>query len=312
VSSLYNPRLPVSLPTPNPQDFQRLFGASGIAQLQNALASTANARLAMEEAALAAAKVINSLPAPDFMDRFLVGIRDVSRLVSQLPDVRVLAAQFEAFEEENGAIRQAGLADLVNPLPAYLFRGVRRVDQRVRTAWLTNQVLHFSRTDEFAEEIEHAFSGSVVLARRWPVIAEALDAHRSRRYLLSIPPLLAQTEGVVGDALVLRGIVRPAAGKLYVLDSKGKRARDAKGKFIMISGAHDLANRSKQLDHETLQSVADYITTIFVGNRNPILHGRKPAYSSPKLSVQSLLALLFLAEAVSEFEASGFRPSKSP
>jgi hypothetical protein len=45
-----------------------------------------------------------------------------------------------------------------------------------------------------------------LLGKRWPVIEEALWTHRNRRYLLSVPPLLAQVEGAIADAMILKNI----------------------------------------------------------------------------------------------------------
>lgn len=224
------------------------------------------------------------------------------RLIDLLPDITALIAQAQEFHNVQEALKAAGFDALAEPLPFYVFKGIDTVDERVRSAWLTTRLIQLSKTDDFTRELETAFLGSVILRDRWPVVAEALAVHQEGRYLLSIPALLAQTEGVVGDALVLKGIVRPIKGKLYVKDVRGRRQRNSAGQFVTISGASELAARARKLDHETLNSVADYMTTIFVGSRNQILHGRKPKYRSPKLSVQSVFALYMLSGAVREFE----------
>lgn len=227
------------------------------------------------------------------------------KIMDLLPNISQLVVQAKELRQAQEALESAGLDALVRPLPFYLLQGLGGVDARVRPAWLINRLLQFSRTDDFASEIESTFFHSMVLRDRWPLVEEAILMHREGRYLLSIPPLLAQTEGVVGDALVLKGIVRPLKGKLYVKDDHGSRQRNRKGDYVTISGASDLAACAKKLDHETLNSVASYLTTVFIGSRNPILHGRKPKYRSPKLSVQSIFVLYMLSGAIREFEKSG-------
>ena len=225
-----------------------------------------------------------------------------SNLIGSLPNLRPSTDEFHLTRE---ALRDADLHALVGPVPYHVVAGVGGVETKVQGAWLTNRILGFTRSQEFACELEEAFKKSLTLQDRWPAVAEALVAHKQRRYLLSIPTLLAQTEGVVGDALILSGLIQPQRGKLYILDADGNRKRDKKDKFLEIHGATDLARESRRIDDATLNTIADYVTTIFVGNRNPILHGRRQKYRSPKLSAQSLLALLIFAGGVREFEQAG-------
>ena len=110
-----------------------------------------------------------------------------AKIMDLLPNISQLVVQPKELRQAQEALESAGLDALVRPLPFYLLQGLGGVDARVRSAWLVNRLLQFSRTDDFASEIESTFFHSMVLRDRWPVVEEAILMHREGRYLLSIP-----------------------------------------------------------------------------------------------------------------------------
>jgi hypothetical protein len=206
----------------------------------NALGSTPLAlhmESVVQQAKAAAASAVQSMSA--VLQSFYANQEAISRILSQgvesivniLPDLRGLTLDLARLRAEEEAIRALGLSTLVDQLPAYLFYGVERIDPQVRNAWLTKRLLPVTRSNEFGDELEEAFTGSKVLSARWPAVAEALSAHREDRMLLSIPVLLSQIEGIVGDALILKGVARPSRGRLYAVGLNGKRIRTRDGKM---------------------------------------------------------------------------------
>ena len=115
-----------------------------------------------------------------------------------------------------------------------------------------------------AEEIE----GSRLLKPRWPVIKQALAAHRRREYVLSTPVLLAQIEGIVGDAMILKNRVAVRNGKLFRLDNDGDIALNKKGHHIELRGLHSLVDLSDFADHEALEEAASFLTDSIAPWRN--------------------------------------------
>jgi hypothetical protein len=91
---------------------------------------------------------------------------------------------------------------------------------------VTLALLTLTRSEEFAAELKERVLGSSVLEHRWEIVEQALDARRRREYLLSIPPLLAQIEGVIADALVLKNLAVPVGHKLYARGADGELRRE--------------------------------------------------------------------------------------
>lgn len=108
------------------------------------------------------------------------------------------------------------------------------IDPRVRDAVVTNRLAAETRSEEFEGWLEEEMTGSAVLAHRWEAMRQALAAHRRREYMLSIPVLLAQVEGIVGDALVLKNLAAAEGHKLYRLGTDGVIELNKKEKPIEL------------------------------------------------------------------------------
>ncbi len=223
------------------------------------------------------------------------------QLFAGLPDFTEWESLIKESQESNQAFHQAGYS-FTNHLVSY--SSVRRfaaINAQVRSAVITNSMASETRSKEFEERLHQLFQQSSVLRRRWKIVAQAIRAHRRRDYCVSVPPLLAQVEGIIGDALILKKLVHREGNELF-LKENGKFKLNKKGERLNANGLNSLINHSKWRNHATLQGVAELITSQLAKERNGIMHGRRVDYGTAKLSVQGLLLLLVLATMFVELE----------
>jgi hypothetical protein len=177
------------------------------------------------------------------------------------------------------------------------------VDPRVRDAVVTRKRAAATRADDFGDELRERFEGSLAMVRRWRAVEAALEAHQRKDYLLSIPAMLPQVEGAIVDAMVLKELAVKKNGKLFLRGENGGPKLNKKGKplpEIMLS----TAVRNAQLEeHPMLEGTSSFVADSLIQKRNAVMHGRDPRYGRAKLSVQALLVLALLADALGEIEA---------
>jgi hypothetical protein len=232
---------------------------------------------------------------------------DIGSLFGQLPDLSVFARDREELRRASASLEESGFAFTEHLWSWSFYLKFAELSAHAPGAAVTNRMLAIIRTDWVREELEETITGSKVLKRRWKIVGPALAAHLRREYTLAVPALLTQLEGMIGDALILKGGVCARGHKLYVrgpdgalqLHQKGKLA----GKPIEVKGLDELVRRTGFLQHEELDRASELITTTMVGDRNAILHGRRTGYGKAKLSAQILLLLYVLAREIAAFEA---------
>lgn len=179
------------------------------------------------------------------------------------------------------------------------------ITQQVRRAIVTKKVLAMTRRPEFERDFFAHFERSTTLRRRREILKSAFSVHLNREYLVSIPVLIAQVEGLFGDALLLKGTVISKGRKLYVMGSDGKPTRGKNNKEIEVKGIDRLLEiAEKQDDRPLMAGVAwTMADSLFPDYRNGILHGRTTNYRLPWLSAQAILALRVMAQDIAAFEA---------
>jgi hypothetical protein len=184
------------------------------------------------------------------------------------------------------------------------------IDPRVRDAVVTNRLAAVTRSEEFESWLEEEFTGSPVLSHRWEIVRQAVEAHRRKEYLISIPALLAQVEGVIGDALISKNRAVTDGRKLYRLGEDGRLDLNIKNKPVELRGLTELMNHSDFSEYEALEDALSFFTDSLIPWRHAILHGRNTSYGKAKLSVQALLILLLFAMELRAFEED--RPPSAP
>lgn len=168
-----------------------------------------------------------------------------------------------------------------------------------RAAVVTTRLAAFTRSDAFTTPLLEEIAASRMLRRRSRVIERALEAHQRREYELSIPPLFAQIEGALGDAMFLKDLVVKDGNKYYLVGPDGKPEENRNGRRLPPITL-DPAVRNANLDEDPdLEGASQFLASVLVPRRNDVLHGRDVAYARAKYSVQ---ALLMLAVIVGGFE----------
>lgn len=220
----------------------------------------------------------------------------------QLPRLSAYFAQFEATLQrlEQSRRAQEALDETGFGFSTELFsddfvRGLIKAKPIRLAATVTRRLVNVTSSESFVGSLLDLITGSKTLSRRRAVIRAALRAHVQRNYVLSIPPLLAQVEGVFGDLLVLMRVAKPRKGRLYLLNQRGRPTQE-------LRGAGTLVNTYKRQAPE-VPAFVEGILDVFLPTRNPILHGRNSSYGRARISVQVVLLLFMLAREVVEFES---------
>ncbi len=225
-------------------------------------------------------------------------LSDLSAFAQLLEESRIVGEEFEA----SGYRFTAHLWDMA------FVDSLIRVSPKVRKAALTNKVLAITRSQEFEQNLQELCVSLPLLRRRWKIVKLALEYHQRREYLASVPLLLAQVEGLFTDAMILYRMAAPKGRKLYARGSDDKLILNAKMKPIEVMTLRakvDYAPKFKS--HAVLKNVIDLFLDQLIAERNNILHGRRTAYGTAKLSNQLLLLIYVLANEITKF----FQPTNS-
>jgi len=149
-------------------------------------------------------------------------------------------------------------------------------------------------TPEFITSISEAWWDSPEFALRREVLSEAVRAHAERRYVLSIPALLPQLEGLITDWMVR---AFPNEAPPFSQGSKTKKFRDrlleTEGKSFVFRKVVEASLRFV-LEGPVLASFrnwGDAISSVFP-NRHVVEHGRhEQAFNTEENSVKLVLLL---------------------
>ncbi|MGH9194168.1 MAG: hypothetical protein ACRD1T_00320, partial [Acidimicrobiia bacterium] len=228
---------------------------------------------------------------------------DVGKLIPQLPDLVKLARRWEELAQAEQALQDSGFGFTGHLWPVAFLGPLTTVATRTRRATITKKLLSVTRSQEFGRKIRDRMQRSAVLRHRWPVVERALEAHRTGDYVLAIPALLAQLEGTIGDALVMRSIAATSGGKLYARAANGSAKLDKRGRPVELRGLRSKLDRSGFRDHEILAEVQEFFVLQLIQDRNRVLHGTWASYASAKLSTQIALALFILVSEIEAFES---------
>lgn len=230
---------------------------------------------------------------------------DIGSFIQPLPDLGPFLGWAEETAATVGAdaLDEGGYGFSDHLFTQRFLASMAWITPKVRGAAVTNRLIAYTRQTQFEEELISYFDKSSFLRRRRPIVERALNAHRSRDYILAIPTLLAQVEGVLGDAFVLKGSVIAKGQKLYVKGPDGKPKPNRKGKPTLITGAKMLLQNRGLENHPILQEVSNVLTNGLIDERNGILHGRSTNYHKAGLSVRALLILIVAAPDIVAFEA---------
>jgi len=130
------------------------------------------------------------------------------------------------------------------------------------------------------DEIESALTA--LHPERAPILAAAFRAHRRKEYVLSVPVLLAQCDGIAHD--VLQAGLYAARGA----DLAAAIRRSPAGDYIKRLGANLEKQSPIHADESTLDPKVDPL------NRHQVLHGRSASYGTRLKSLQAIALANFV------------------
>lgn len=232
---------------------------------------------------------------------------DFKGVLDQLPDLGSLIAQWQEVGEAQETLGQHGFGFTGHLWTTTFIVTFAKADTRTGAAAVTTRLRTATCAVDFEAELRGIVEGSSVLQRRWKIIAAALQMHRNRTYLVSIPALLAQLEGIIGDALILKGLAVSVGHKVYMKGADGRIKKGRDRKPVEMKGVGQLVQNSDFRNHEVLQLTVDLLLNQLVRERNAIMHGRMTAYGTAKRSTQLFLLLFVYASAIAEFESNLLR-----
>jgi len=164
---------------------------------------------------------------------------------------------------------------------------------------VSQEAYRLTCASNFADEIDRLLSNSSILDPRAEAIISALNAHKQRQFCLSVPVFILQLEGVIGDALILKKLVRLENGKLYKVVASNNKS-DIKG----LQGLNSLVRQSDLMEDGAFAELSELIVSRLADDRNKILHGRNPQYGTEKNSTTALLALVLFMQLIHRIECS--------
>lgn len=166
----------------------------------------------------------------------------------------------------------------------------------------TNEFLRITRSDDFNTLLGERVDESKVVKKRRAIIEAAYAAHRERNYVLSIPALFAQVEGLFTDGMILNGLAMIHESKLVALELDGSLKLNKRGNPCKLIGLGSKVQHSPFQDHDTLREVSSAFTEFLTSQRNDVLHGKSISYGKAKLSTQLVLLVFILTSEILAFE----------
>ena len=229
---------------------------------------------------------------------------DTQALYRSIPDLNSFIPQWRTFQGTLLLADELGWGFAYDIIPQSLLESVKATDPRVRAAVITNRLAAETRAGEFETSLREMMQSSLLLQKRWRIVELVLRCHRRREYEISIPPMLAQVEGVFTDLMVLKGEARRRGGDLiaWVRGSGPKLGRTQK--HIKLTGLGPKIQQSDFREHPETQEIVAFLLDSITGPRNGILHGRDVRYGKAKLSVQLLLVFALLSQVIEAVEAN--------
>lgn len=193
------------------------------------------------------------------------------------------------------------IADLVDEAP---FRS--RQQQR---AYITRQLYRLTASQEFWNELQKELHLSPTSRRRLPILSSAHKAHQRRDFVLSVPALLAQMEGLLASVACEKRVIRwdRRTQKWYFVDGKtGKyrlRPKWKRGKKVLerdtVQGLQGLTRGDGSSAAPSIFNTVSHIRGGEAEMRNRILHGTHTTYGrTSRHSSKLLLIILKLAKEV--------------
>ena len=219
----------------------------------------------------------------------------ITGFVSKLPDPVELKKHIKDIEEAERLLENKGFGFTNHLWKRSFIKEFNDIPDQVSDAVVTNKLLSITRKESFYEELIDLFNDYSILKGRKEIIDSAYSAHKNRNYLLSVPVLLTQIEGIINEMLILRGEAKLIEGKFYARNKDGSLKLNKNNNPIMLTGLKWKIDHSKFKNDEVLKGIANSLSDKLIFERNEILHGQGVNLIKPKLSTQCLLIIFVLS-----------------
>lgn len=220
---------------------------------------------------------------------------DVQTLIPQLPNFTESLRRLKKARDGALALEEAGFGYTYNLWGSEFLGDLSAIDPQDRSTGTLHEIRAFTEGQECADELQTLFAEPSLLAKRWPAVREAVEAHRHGKYFCSVAVLLSQVEGIINDILTLLDVAVQDKARFYVKDASGEPGKELKG----LHDKNALARKRLDSNHD----LAKYVATFLVPDRNSILHGVDVAYGQPERSVHLMLVLLSFSLTMHDCEA---------
>jgi hypothetical protein len=159
----------------------------------------------------------------------------------------------------------------------------------------------------FRGDLQNRMMSSAIMKERWRIVERGVTAHDDQDYLVSVPVLVPQFEGLLVDCLILKNLVEREGKKLYRIDPETRSRLTSKKKDgteveLTASGLDELIATSKFRISDDLKRMANYVADTLCRERNDVLHGSDLHYDKQKRSVSLVILISIMVEAIAQTE----------
>jgi hypothetical protein len=237
-------------------------------------------------------------------------------------EVTLTPAIREWIEEEREANRASFLievnlqflSDLSDDTIAEIVDDLMDVPEARQNAHITRRLHLHTSHQEYLDSVLDEIDGSRRAKRRRKIFQAAHHAHASRQYLLSIPALLAQVEGLTVQLLAEMGYVRwdrlkkkwyesdPATREYLLVPDYKKGVDTGKRKRVLLNGLGDLSKYIAKMSDNPLPNALPHIRDDMPRFRNQVMHGTVTNYGSSRRSSMLLLMARILSQQLRALE----------
>jgi hypothetical protein len=156
------------------------------------------------------------------------------------------------------------------------------------------QFIEDFRDDEVIKELLGEVSKHKIISKRNIIISKALNHHKNKDYISSIPLLLSQIEGILWDYGIEKKKIKDEFNCQILIDENGNEIIDNKLNKPKKAELQQLLTLVFDGESKFKEELRD---NVYTSNfRNPILHGREINYGEEQRSVWLLLLLFTLLD----------------
>jgi hypothetical protein len=186
-------------------------------------------------------------------------------------------------------------------LPISMILRINELKDPARTHSVVARLGAWLRSVDFRDDLMESMNGYPRSIKRIAIMRDALQAHSEHKYSLSVPVFIAQAEGMLTDFLVQSRLVRRVGAKVYAIDPRtGAFTLGSDGKRMPLLGWDRKLQSARMTANAVMEDLATDLVSVFVPQRNAILHGHALRYAEHKQSVYALLVAAVTARALAD------------